>query len=53
MKTPKSVIKINIGENNVNILKIGEDLLKEVAFTFYQEMMNDDSWIKQYERETG
>lgn len=33
--------------------KISDDLLKEVAFSFFQEMNSDDSWIKQYEKETG
>lgn len=33
--------------------QISDDLLKEVAFTFHQEMMNDDSWVKEYEKETG
>lgn len=33
--------------------QISDDLIKEVAFSFFQEMTNDDSWVKQYEKETG
>ncbi len=33
--------------------QISDDLLKEVAFMFYQEMFSDDSWVEKYEKETG
>lgn len=33
--------------------QISDDLLKEVAFRFYQEMLSNDSWVEKYEKETG
>ncbi len=37
----------------MNAPQISDDLIKEVAFGFFQEMVSNDSWIKQYEKETG
>lgn len=33
--------------------QISDDLLKEVAFIFYQEILSNDSWVEKYEKETG